>query len=260
MSDNWNTYFTVIDDKPASILLDLEPWKDVENERLIHLYRLSVTLNEPNEDGLTSDKEATVLYAIEDSIHDSLDSNYMFVGRITTDGKRDFFYYTDSMDGSELEGFADKFLENYKYSINLIDEQKPGTFYHECLYPNQLDWHRMGNRQLVDKLIELGDNLDESRTVNHWIYFNSAESRNLFNEKVQKDGFHIEDQVTQDNKYSLRISRNDVVQLHSIGDVTDYLVSAAQEFHGDYDGWETKVVKEQGGLSNRLKRMFKSKK
>lgn len=53
-------------------------------------------------------------------------------------------------------------------------------------------------RQLVNKLIELGDNLEELRTVNHWIYFNSEESRNLFSEKVQKDGFHIEDQVTQE--------------------------------------------------------------
>lgn len=260
MSDNWNTYFTIIDDKPASILLDLEPWENGANEALVRLYRLSVTLNEPNEDGLTSDKETTVLYAIEDSIHDSLDNNYMFVGRITTDGKRDFFYYTDSVNGSELECVTDEILGNYKYNINLMDEQKPRAFYHECLYPNLSDWHRMGNRQLVDKLIEIGDHLDESRTVNHWIYFNSTESRNLFKEKVQMDGFHIEDQGTQDHKYSLRISRNDFVQLQSIGDVTDYLISSAQQFDGDYDGWETKVIKEQKGLSNRLKKIFKLRK
>ncbi|MNW49128.1 Regulator of ribonuclease activity B [compost metagenome] len=260
MSDNWNTYFTFIDNKPASLLLDLEPWENGDNELLVHLYRLRVTLNEPNENGLTCEKEAEVLYAIEDSIHDSLDSNYMFVGRITTDGRRDFFYYTESVDGSKLESLAEKFLTNYKYGINRIEEQKPRAFYHEFLYPNKSDWHRMANRQLVDKLIELGDNLEKSRTVNHWIYFSSEESRNFFKEKVLKDGFHIEDQVAQDNKYSLRISRNDFVQIHSISDVTDYLINVAQEFDGDYDGWETKVIKEQEGFSNRLKRIFKSKK
>jgi hypothetical protein len=261
MSDNWDTYFTYIDNKPASFLLDLEPWKNGANEMFVHLYQLSINLNEPNENGLTCNKEAAVLYAIEDSINDSLDdSNYMFVGRITTDGMRGFFYYTDSMDVSKLESIAAKFLEKYKYSINCIEEKKPREFYHEFLYPNKSNWHRMTNRHLADKLIELGDNLEKSRTVNHWIYFNSAESRNLFKEKVQKDGFQIEDQDTQDNKYSLRISRNDFVQLHSISDVTDYLVSAADEYNGDYDGWETKVIKEQESFLNRLKRMFKSRK
>lgn len=54
MSDNWNTYATSIDNKLASFLLDMEPWQNGENEHLDHSYRLSVTLNEPNEDGLTS--------------------------------------------------------------------------------------------------------------------------------------------------------------------------------------------------------------
>lgn len=260
MSDNWNTYFTYIDNKPASFLLDLDPWENGENEMFVHLYRLSVTLNEPEENGLTPQKEAAVLYTIEDSIHDSLDSHYMFVGRLTTDGKRDFLYYTDVVDGSDLKSLAAKFLENYKYSVNCIEEQEPRAFYYEFLYPNQSERHRMTNRHLVDKLIELGDNLDKSRTVNHWIYFSSAETRNIFKVKVQKDGFQIEDQDTQDNKYSLRISRNDFVQLHSISDVTDYLVSAAEEYNGDYDGWETKVIKEQEGFLYRLKRILKSRK
>jgi|GEM_PF-6293528 Family of unknown function (DUF695). len=72
MSDNWNTYTTSIDNELDSFLLDMEPWQTGENEKLDQLYRLSVTLNEPNEDGLTTQKEATVLYAIEDSINDSL--------------------------------------------------------------------------------------------------------------------------------------------------------------------------------------------
>lgn len=256
MSDNWNTFFTYIDNKPASFFLDLEPWKNDANEKLIHLDWLSITLNEPNGNGLTCNKEAAILFAIEDSIHDSLDSHYMFVGRITTDGRRDFYYYTDSEDGSKLENLATKFLENYKYSINRIKEQKPRDFYYEFLYPNKSNWHRMANRQLVDKLTELGDNLEKSRIVNHWIYFSSAESRSLFKQKVQKEGFHIEDQDSQDNKYSLRISRNDFVQLHPISGVTDYLVSAAQECNGDYDGWETKVIKKQENFLIRLKRIF----
>ncbi|TVX96314.1 DUF695 domain-containing protein [Cohnella terricola] len=257
MSDNWNTYLTVIDNKPASFMLDMEPWKDGSNEMFVYLYRLSVTLNEPNENGLTCDKEATKLYEIEDSIHDALDSHYMFVGRITTNGRRDFYYYTDVIEASKLEHLAETNLENYSYHFSRIEEQNPGAFYYEFLYPQKSEMQRMINRQIVNKLNELGDILDKPRTVNHWIYFNSSESSHLFMEKVQKDGFLIEDQDSQDVKIRLRISRNDCVDFHSIGDVTDYLVNAAQEFHGEYDGWETKVFKEPESLFSGLKRIFK---
>lgn len=257
MSDNWNTYLTTIDNKPASFLLDMEPWNNNENEKLIHLYRLSIALNEPNEDGLTSQKEAEVLYEIEDSLNEQIDQNYLFVGRVTTDGRRDFFYYTDSADGKELEHLAEKILKNNKYNISRIEEQNPRDFYYDFMYPKKSDLQQMVNRQLVDKLREHGDNLEQARTVKHWIYFSSEESRNLFKGKVQRDGFVIDDQDLQDNKYSLVISRSDFVQLHLISEVTDYLTTAAQDFQGDYDGWETKVIKEQKSF---LSRIFKSKK
>lgn len=256
MSDNWNTYFTFIDNKPASFMLDLEPWKDGANETLFHLYRLRIHLNEPNAEGLTTDKEAAILYGMEDSIHDTLERNYMFVGRITTEGRRDFYYYTDS-DGSELESLAAKCIADFKYSIGYIEESKPKDFYYEFLYPNKSNWHRMTNRQLVEKLRELGDDLEKSRKVSHFIDFGSEQSRHLFIEKVQKDGFHIEDQGANEQQYSLSITRNDLVQFHSISAVTDYLVSTAQQFDGDYDGWETKVVKKQESYLSGLKRLFK---
>ncbi|MBD3922035.1 DUF695 domain-containing protein [Paenibacillus sp. PR3] len=258
MSDNWNTYFTFIDNKPASFLLDMEPWSHGESETFVHLYQLSVALKEPNEDGLTSQKEASVLYEIEDSIHDSLEGNYKFVGRVTIDGRREFYYYTDSADGDGLKHAADNALIDYTYTVNRIEEQKPGEFYYEFLYPNESERHRMANRPLVDKLIELGDKLEKSRVVNHWIYFGSVEACDRFVENVQKDGFHLEERVKQeDNTYSARVSRNDFVELHAINEVTDYLVAAAQQWQGEYDGWETKVIKEQESF---LKRIFKSKK
>jgi hypothetical protein len=42
----------------------------------------------------------------------------------------------------------------------------------------------------------------------------------------------------------------------SSGDVTDYLVSAAEEYNGDFDGWETKVIKEQESLSPNVWAVF----
>ncbi|UUZ84777.1 ribonuclease E inhibitor RraB [Paenibacillus sp. P26] len=153
-----------------------------------------------------------------------------------------------------------QFLQNYKYSVERVEEQKPRAFYYESLYPNKANRHRMMNRHVVDKLREHGDSLKQARTVNHWVYFSSAESRDLFKEKVRKDGFRMEDEAVQDGKHSLIISRKDYADLHSISGVTDYLVNAAQAFDGEYDGWESKVINEKENFLGGLKRMFKPRK
>ncbi len=255
MSDNWNTYFSHIDNKPASYLLDMDPWSDGEHEEFVHLYRLSVILNEPNEDGLTTQEEAAVLNRMEDVLNDSLSRRYLFVGRITTNGRRDFYYYTDSADGEELQSRADKAVRHYQYHINRVEEEKPRDFYYESLFPSKSERQRIANRQLIEQLRALGDQLEKPRTVNHWIYFDSATSCNQFKDNVQQAGFRIENQDSEDNKHSLRISRDDVVQFHAISEVTDYLVAVSEEYEGDYDGWETKVIK--GSI---LSRLFKAKK
>ncbi|WP_123041484.1 DUF695 domain-containing protein [Cohnella candidum] len=258
MSDNWDTYFTYIDRKPASFFLDLDPWEEGTNEKFVHLYRLSVVLKEPDNIGLTTNAEAEVLFAAEDSIHDLLDEHYLFVGRVTTEGRRNFYYYTDSEDVNLLQNLAARSLENYRYTFGRIEEKEPGAFYREFLYPNKANWHRLMNRHLVNKLNELGDTLEKRREVTHWIYFDSAESRRLFQEKVLKDGFRIVDQEQSNQRYSLCISRNDLVDLHAISGVTDVLVHAAEECGGDYDGWETKVIEDRKGWLHGLKKIFKS--
>lgn len=248
MSNHWNTFMTYIEDKPASIVLDMEPWNDEANGKLTNLYKLNIKLNEPNEYGLTNNKEAEILNAIEGSINESLGRNYINVGRLTTNGIRNIYFYTDSNDENELEKNATKFLENYRFRIKRIEERKPRDFYYEFLYPNEYEQQHMANGQLVNRLIELGDNLKELRKVDHWVYFDSEDSRRKFKEKVKSEGFNIEDQDIQNNRYSLRISRKDSVQLSSINGVTDYLVSVVIECKGEYDGWETKVMKD--GKSN----------
>ncbi|MCR2805783.1 DUF695 domain-containing protein [Paenibacillus soyae] len=259
MSDHWNTYLTSIDKKPASFLLDMEPWKDGDKETFIHLFRLRVMLNEPTEEGLTSNEEASVLYALEDSINDALGPDYLFVGRITTDGRRDFFYYTESADGSQLASLAESCIGDHLYSVARVEEKEPRSFYYESLYPDKINWNRMANRQLVQKLNELGDSLTIPRIVRHWIYFDSAESRSRFKDHVQEAGFRIEDQDFRDNKYSLIVSREDAAEFDAISEVTDELVHAAERYDGDYDGWETQVVKEKAGFLGGLKKMFKIK-
>jgi hypothetical protein len=78
--------------------------------------------------------------------------------------------------------------------------------------------------------------LTARRVVSHWVYFKSPEERAGF----------VAHAVRLDFKVGVMLERIDHVDFHSINDVTVQLFRLAQEFNGDYDGWETSVETDTG--------------
>ena len=68
---------------------------------------------------------------------------------------------------------------------------------------------------------------------------------------MQDNGFTVENAGKEigvnDRPYTLQISRIDKVDYNSIDKVTLYLWELAVKYSAKYDGWETFVVKEEGG-------------
>ncbi|MCM3654588.1 ribonuclease E inhibitor RraB [Metabacillus litoralis] len=66
-----------------------------------------------------------------------------------------------------------------------------------------------------------------------------------FIKAVKKKGFSIEEesnQMDEEGKYILSLSRMDAVDFDSINEVTDLLVEISEKYEGEYDGWETVVI------------------
>ncbi|WP_407404766.1 DUF695 domain-containing protein [Chryseobacterium sp.] len=56
---------------------------------------ISFKLNNPNKDGLTSSEESEMLFKIEEDILNNFNkANTIFIGRITTNGYRIFYFYS----------------------------------------------------------------------------------------------------------------------------------------------------------------------
>lgn len=70
-------------------------------------------------------------------------------------------------------------------------------------------------------------------------------SFNCKNEYAQAKGFKIESKEMRDSAkpYQMHISRVDKADLPSISKLTLELKRAAAKYDGDYDGWETFVVR-----------------
>jgi hypothetical protein len=91
-----------------------------------------------------------------------------------------------------------------------------------------------------------GDALTKERIVEHWIYFLTDKDRNCFLEQIKSDGFTIDEKnIRSDLKhpYQLKISRSDSVDPYKITTVTLALRKKAATSKGEYDGWETVLIK-----------------
>lgn len=247
--EDWDFYLTNVDNKLSSIAVDLglksvAPILDKQN-----VVWISLKMNNPREDGLSSNEEFENLGNIENQIVNSIVKNHdaIFVGRLTSDNHRDFYFYFGETKNYEktvsevMQNFSD-----YKYEIGTkVDKEWDG--YLNFLFPQPEQYQRIQNRKVVDNLVKNGDKLEKKREVMHWIYFTNENDRDNFIQKIASENFKVEEKnKVKENKefsYNLRISRIEKVDYENIDDFTIHLWKLANENNGDYDGWETSVEK-----------------
>jgi regulator of RNase E activity RraB len=93
--------------------------------------------------------------------------------------------------------------------------------------------------------------LTAPRVVSHWACFKSSVERAEFVANAVRLDFRVADEHKIDDPetpypFSVMLERIDHVDFNSINDVTIQLFRLAQEFNGDYDGWETSVETDAG--------------
>ncbi len=248
--EDWDFYFSNVDDIIGSFYVDLGLVKVaplIDNPNLVWV---SVNMNNPREDGLSSNEEFDTLSVIEDRLQQFVLSkhNSTYVGRLTTDGRRDFYFYMgDTMLYDKTISESMIAFPAYTFGFG-IKEDSQWEQYLNFIYPNPKQFQSIQNRRVVDNLEKNGDSLVKARPVDHWIYFKTDGDRTDFLKKIEPLKFDI---VSRDEKtsfgafpYKLHISRVDNVDLDSVDDYVLDLWEFANECNGDYDGWETSVEKE----------------
>lgn len=249
MPENWEVYLCQIEDKLASIVLDLGLHEVAPLPGLEHLVWLRVALLDAREDGLTTPDEAERLGEIEDALTqvvEEADGAIVYTGRTTCDGSRDFFLYASDATSAEARLSA-MMVPFSSYEFETGTQHEPEwTAYFTFLYPSPRDLQVINNEQLGRLLRENGDDPTIAREVGHWAFFETPEGRAQFLAEVLTQGFTAEDQSDDGpnpRPYKLAFARNDTVDRDTINDVTLNLFDLAITCGGEYDGWETSVEK-----------------
>lgn len=248
--EKWEFYLSNVNDKLGSLFVDLGIHEFAPIFDKPNIVWVSIKMNNPREDGLSSQKESEILGKIEDSLVEKINSkhNSIYVGRLTSNGDRDlYFYFADTTHYEKTISEAMVDFPKYEFEFG-TKEDKDWNGYFDFLYPTPKQLKSIQNRRVIDQLEEGGDNLTKSREVFHWIYFKTEKEREKFLSKIKNDNFIV---VSKDNdkslgefSYSLQIKRVDKVDLNSVNEYVIYLWELANELNAEYDGWETSIEKD----------------
>lgn len=248
--EEWEFYFSNVNDKLASIMVDLglrtvAPMTDKPN-----VVWVSVKMNNPREDGLSSQEESGILGDIEDALIDKIISkhNSIYVGRLTSSGDRDlYFYFGDTTLYDKTISEVMVAYPKYQFDFGAKEDKNWGGYF-DFLYPLPQQFQSIQNRRVIDQLQKGGDKLTKEREVFHWIYFKSDSDREKFLEKIKNDNFSVVDKGSDKSwgefAYRLQIKRVDKVDQNSVDEYVIYLWKIANEIGGEYDGWETSIERD----------------
>jgi uncharacterized protein (TIGR01619 family) len=246
MTDNWKSYICNVNDSIASIFVNLGLRDEVPILSKTWLLWTWVYFQSPRPDGLSASAEAPTLFKIEDALDSNVARNCRAIpcGRITTEGRREFYFYGETTDGfGEAVKTALASFEGYKFEMG---EQGDPLWeqYLDALYPSPEDLERIKNRDVLDVLTEKGDVLAAARDVQHWLYFRSEQTRTSFREDATKAGFRIvsDSDAKGDLPFGISVARTQPVEQDRIDATVIELLRLAQRFDGEYDGWETPIV------------------
>ncbi len=247
ISQNWDFYMCRIDDKPGSIRLNLDLYNIAPLKNYHQRVQLSVKMQNPTSDGLSSNEEFEILNQIEDLLYErTVSFGAVTAGVVKTDGILEIHMYTQDTEGIE-EACADIFknyFSSYEWKIQICADDK-WDLYFNFLYPDKYTFQAMQNRKVIYQLEQQGDNLEKERKIDHWLYFSTVGNVTSFADKIKELNFIIlssEKIENSDYPYQINISREDI--LGNINNITWELMEMADSSGGYYDGWGCVMVKD----------------
>ena len=244
MSDEWDFYRLRVDDEPASIFLDMGLARSAPLEGMDQAGYLRVRMLRPRDDGLSSQDEYDDLIALEEVVVAKTcgASPTVYVGRDTTQGNRDFFFYTSDADAfGRAVTSAMAMFGGYVFEIGLRPDPE-WKVYFEFLYPSGASRQQMSDRRLLETLAKEGDRSDQPRQIDHCAYFPEPAGCGAFAEHARTLGFMIEAGSPRwvEQLMQLKFSRAD--RPDEMPDVTYDLYNEVSKYGGEYDGWGCEVV------------------
>ena len=248
MQEVWEAYMKPMDGRPASVAFNAEVAQMLPDNEFAVVGYVKVRLGTPTPEGFVSEAEADEIGFIEDRLEmEALRYRIgKYVGRVVTGGEAHFIFYLKyDFEWPGVVAAAMGHFPEYAYeSGSRADAQ--WEVYRKLLFPTAREWQMIHNHHACDRLRAAGDNLRLPRAIEHRVYFETEKARSQFAEAITKEGFKVQKEVPPSEKtplYGLHFYRTDTPYYYDIDALTHALIALGARFDGEYDGWETSLVR-----------------
>ena len=163
---------------------------------------------------------------------------HIYVGRNTSDGHRDFYFYTTNLEKLHLclQAVVRAFPQ-YEFSLGGREDATWST-YLDFLHPSPADKQRMMDRRVCEQLLQHGDDLSIAREIDHRAYFSDkSKVKQYENYLRQNDYIKIKLGKTKPMFGKHFIDFKHMGAPENVSDVVYELSAKAEALGGEYDGW-----------------------
>lgn len=244
-NDNWEMYQSVDEnEKICFVTIDLT-YNDQKKQRgfkgeffiriCIPEHKLFGDIPNPEELSYQNQKENELLENLTKAR-----INCVQVARLMLDGQKQYiFEYNDP------EGFK-KLFTNWMHSFSseyTIELNELSAFdYYKDLLPDTYIWQQIANRKLIAQLVASGSNEHKTHFIEHTI-LGSIEDLKILLEELKQNDIHLIHLEGNIDHGILEVGINSSIELDDVTEQTNYLITEAEKYHCDYDGWSAKIKK-----------------
>ena len=245
MTSNWDFYQSTVDGKSASVYLDLALKADAPDIKRPVIVVLWLYLRHPDPThGMATDAEFDTLAAIEDRLTLTFKEQYgaVYAGRVTTEGRREFYFYTVA--SGQLEAVVKAAMSPFPGYVVDVWAQPDAQWkqYLQVLYPRGRALRFMADKEQLEALARRGDSPTVARPVTHSSSFADATARAAFTLAVEAAGFAVDtiaDGSTRaSHPFALRYRLSQTPTLAVMSETSNRLTRLSEHHGGTYAGWE----------------------
>lgn len=233
-SDEWDFYPCRVEDKPASILINLRFMYEDPRDENDHVHHAFLTMKDAGEQGVGTQNEMERLSPIEDAVFDRAEqAGAQPVGRVRSQGVWRLSVYgpkdlpwTDWI--REIAGPDAEVQTDLDHEFNYVND---------FLLPDPERHQWIVDRRVCDKLLNQGDKPSLVRPVNHFIDYEGEPPLALI-DALKALEFDVEDLGS-----SLECTKLHDTQLDTVHDLVMTLIDLADQHGAAYDGWGAPATK-----------------
>ncbi|HLQ18080.1 MAG TPA: ribonuclease E inhibitor RraB [Tabrizicola sp.] len=245
--DNWATYLGERSGYPALILYNVGIGEVLGTLPQHELVSMVVKLKVKTVTGLPAPVERDDLFRLDDDLTPILTTFAAHdLGRVSTQGERRFYVLT----GDNAPGLGEALRRAAEAAgyVPVVTQELNGAadIYASVLVPSPDEKRVLDDQMVLRQLAESGDVAEKSRRVDHWAYFPSREAAESFAAVVATNGFEeisIEEQSGQTLPFLVKSSHTGTMVPEDILQRTQFQDRTARDAGGQYDGWETFVMR-----------------